>query len=182
MKSIIISIKLKWCKLIASGKKTVEVRKSRPKIETPFKCYIYCTKDNTDINPKKIWWRKDNTGFEHILNGKVIGEFVCNHIDEITIVNTAVMEYICVNGKANMTITSDTCLDIGALSKYADGKQLYGWHISDLVIYDKPKKLSEFRKPLNCHRGIQNDNCVGCWDCEIKRPPQSWCYCEEVEK
>ena len=174
MKSVMISIKPKWCELIASGKKTVEVRKSRPKIETPFKCYIYCTKgrlallsDNKDAEePYKydIWEHADfheNCG-KTVFGGKVIGEFVCNHIDEITIVNTAVMEYICVNGKANMTITSDTCLDIDALSKYADGKQLYGWHISDLVIYDEPKKLSEFRKPLNCHRGIQNDNCVGC--------------------
>lgn len=43
MKSVLISIKPKWCELIASGKKTVEVRKTRPKIETPFKCYIYQT-------------------------------------------------------------------------------------------------------------------------------------------
>ena len=51
MKSVLISIKPKWCELIANGKKTVEVRKSRPKIETPFKCYIYCTKiKNTHID------------------------------------------------------------------------------------------------------------------------------------
>ena len=44
MKSVLISIKPKYCELIASGKKTVEIRKTRPKIEPPFKCYIYCTK------------------------------------------------------------------------------------------------------------------------------------------
>ena len=44
MKSVLISIRPKWCELIASGKKTIEVRKTRPNIETPFKCYIYCTK------------------------------------------------------------------------------------------------------------------------------------------
>lgn len=43
MKSVLISIKPKWCELIASGKKTIEVRKTRPKIEIPFKVYIYCT-------------------------------------------------------------------------------------------------------------------------------------------
>ena len=43
MKSVLISIQPKWCELIASGKKTVEVRKTKPKLETPFKCYIYCT-------------------------------------------------------------------------------------------------------------------------------------------
>lgn len=46
-KSVLISINPKWCELIASGKKTVEVRKTRPKLETPFKCYIYCT--NTKV-------------------------------------------------------------------------------------------------------------------------------------
>ncbi len=43
MKAVLISIAPKWCKLIMDGQKTVEIRKSRPKIDTPFKCYIYCT-------------------------------------------------------------------------------------------------------------------------------------------
>ena len=44
MKSVLISIQPKWCELIASGKKTVEVRKTKPKIETPFICYVYQTR------------------------------------------------------------------------------------------------------------------------------------------
>lgn len=44
MTNVLISISPKWCKKIASGKKTIEVRKTRPKCETPFKCFIYCTK------------------------------------------------------------------------------------------------------------------------------------------
>lgn len=146
MKAVMLSIKPKYCKLIASGRKIVELRKTRPKIETPFKCYIYCTKDKTpfflptyskgNLTDSDIWQKG---------NGKVIGEFDCNIIE-------------------GGYLISPFC----------------AWHISDLVIYDKPKELSEFRKPLICHRGIQNDNCVGCWDCEIKRPPQSWFYVEEV--
>lgn len=59
-KSVIISIKPKWCGLIASGKKTLEIRKNKPKnLVPPFKCYIY-----------ESGGRK-----------QVIGEFVC---DEIT--------------------------------------------------------------------------------------------------
>ena len=81
MKSVLISIQPKWCELIASGKKTVEVRKTKPKLETPFKCYIYCTKDNTfaektlrgfDDKGKAIYYKANK--------GKVIGEFVCNDI------------------------------------------------------------------------------------------------------
>lgn len=44
-KAVLISIRPEWCEKIINGKKTVEVRKTRPKMDTPFKCYIYCTKD-----------------------------------------------------------------------------------------------------------------------------------------
>ena len=44
MKAVLISIKPKWCDLIRRGRKTVEVRKTCPKLEVPFKVYIYCTK------------------------------------------------------------------------------------------------------------------------------------------
>mgnify|MGYP000588302884 FL=1 len=71
MKSVILSIKPKYCELIASGKKTIEVRKTRPKIETPFKCYVYCTKE---------YYRKGNGYFQGKYCGKVIGEFVCDEI------------------------------------------------------------------------------------------------------
>ena len=42
-KSVLISIRPEWCQKIASGEKTIEVRKKRPKLAPPFKCYIYCT-------------------------------------------------------------------------------------------------------------------------------------------
>lgn len=76
MKAVMLSIRPEWCQKIAAGDKTIEVRKSKPKLETPFKCYIYCTKGNVDMVPSKIWWKADSTGFQHIMNGKVIGEFV----------------------------------------------------------------------------------------------------------
>ena len=71
MKEVLISIQPKWCELIASGIKTVEVRKTKPKIETPFKCYIYCTKQ---------FYRKGDGYFQGKYCGKVIGEFVCDCI------------------------------------------------------------------------------------------------------
>ena len=85
MKSVLISIKPKYCELIANGSKTIEVRKTRPKIETPFKCYIYCTRQRV---PGEILLTHDkhiegrNKGFREQedvpLAGKVIGEFVCD--------------------------------------------------------------------------------------------------------
>lgn len=44
MIAVLISIRPKWCEKIISGEKTIEVRKTRPKMDTPFKCYMYCTK------------------------------------------------------------------------------------------------------------------------------------------
>lgn len=47
MNLVMISIHPKWCGLIASGEKTVEIRRTRPKFDTPFMCYIYCTKERS---------------------------------------------------------------------------------------------------------------------------------------
>ncbi len=162
MKSVLISIQPKWCELIASGKKTVEVRKTRPKLETPFKCYIYCTKDEPLYRSgEKFCCKNGEFG-----NGKVIGEFVCANI-------------------AKGTSQMGSCLSMQEISEYANGKEVYGWHISDLVIYDKPKKLGEFRKlcenDLYCESCAMYSNNTGkCGNgaLQIKRPPQSWCYCE----
>lgn len=172
MKSIMLSIQPKFCELIANGKKTVEVRKTRPKAKPPFKCYIYCTKAKNIYD--LLWTETEGVGvINRHANGKVIGEFICDDI--ISLHDT---------GEAFVAITdydiTACCLNYDELNAYANGQYLYGWYISDLVIYDKAKKLSEFRKPMICHRGIQNDNCVGCWDCEIKRPPLSWCYVGEL--
>lgn len=139
MKSVLISINPKWCELIASGKKTVEVRKTRPKLETPFKCYIYQTQ-----------------------NGGVIGEFVCNQLTYIEagcafgekhLYNTAFIEH-------RMCISDEQLYEY--LYKNRENCGGWAWHISDLVIYDSPRELSEFvcRKMLT-------------------HPPQSWCYVEE---
>ena len=49
-KAVLISIRPEWCDKIASGRKTIEVRKTKPKLDTPFKCYIYMTKQKKNEN------------------------------------------------------------------------------------------------------------------------------------
>ena len=180
MKSVLISIQPKWCELIASGKKTVEVRKTRPKIKTPFKCYIYCTqglfKDLGIIG---------NTMYEKRM--KVIGEFVCDRIR---------CEHEVADGLVDIVLKSTSCVDARELVEYANGNVLYSWHISDLVIYDKPKLLRWFHKPcictaeydgeeyrdcLNCDLAMDSDYGVVACNRPITRPPQSWCYVEGVD-
>ena len=77
-------------------------------------------------------------------------------------------------------------MDVLDYLEYSDGKTVYGWHISDLIIYDEPKEWSEFYKPCkwnyDCctceYWGEFVEDC--CLDDSIKRPPQSWCYVEEL--
>lgn len=168
-KSVLISIRPEWVELIASGKKTIEVRKSRPKLEPPFKCYIYCTKG-------KDLWLAGVIGKREAakLNGKVVGEFICDSVDYFGVPFPAYMH------KMDQKILHDSCLTYMDLHLYAGHQGLYGWHISDLKIYDEPKDLSAFSRAIECHRGNEVEDCVGCWDCEIKRPPQSWCFVEDI--
>ena len=225
MKSVLISIQPKWCELIASGKKTVEVRKTKPKIDTPFKCYIYCTEGDALAYPcinnprfsihkmitshslygRRLTKKEREESDYTFANGKVIGEFLCKSIanyeaelwddetyeriqeffepDDFAEYGEYEYKTVADNGddfwRDNM-LCHYSCLTIEELRKYIGSgiNEFYGWNISDLVIYDKPKDLDCFRKPIDCHRGIDRENCKGCWDCEIKRPPQSWCYVE----
>lgn len=158
MKSVLISIQPKWCELIASGKKTVEVRKTVPKLEPPFKCYIYCTQEKRLLmcfRPGEEWYGHKAEKFEPIRrfspwSGKVIGEFVCDKLEEFTPTEKGV-------SFKRFRALHETCLSVAEIRAYLGSKVGHGWHISDLVIYDEPKPLSAF---------------------QIKRPPQSWCYVE----
>ena len=189
MKAVLISTRPKWCERIASGWKTVEVRKTRPNIATPFKCYIYCTMPNTK-DPHQLLEIHGSDGKIRKANGKVIGEFVCSHIEPL---KPALEPYGIYDIDDDYLMR--TCLTHDAFWKYGNGATLYGWHISDLKIYDKPKELSEF---YVCKDDVE-DYCSGCVHhecneaeypcCEcikdernrayLYRPPQSWYYVEE---
>lgn len=176
MKSVLLSIKPKYCELIANGEKTVEIRKNRPKIDTPFKCYIYCTKE------VELWVAVKNGQALERGDGKVIGEFVCDKIFKYEPFYDDYSEHY---------IDDDTltkaCLTHGESLQYGIGMPLYAWHISDLVIYDTPRELEEFKKEnRDCvfsDLRFKEANCFKCKheDCILKRPPQSWCYVEEVQ-
>lgn len=191
MKCVLISIKPKWCELIANGTKTVEVRKTKPKLIPPFKCYIYCTKPSkkyqTVARPMVLndelfrlpngeikygnsieLIAYDDHSKDNFLNGKVIGEFLCNKTTRIArcgydnrrIELNIVDENLTIK-KLDEGFLSRCQLSYSDIEKYANGGDVYGWRISGLVIYDKPKELSEFG---------------------LSRPPQSWCYVEEVKE
>ena len=196
-KAVLISIRPQWCQKIASGEKTIEVRKTKPKLETPFKCYIYCTGD------KHLAFMQNASGTNLIAcmnaetaipvggaigNGRVVGEFTCDRIDRLSPANEPYGIY-----DIGDDYVFQTCLENGALWDYGHGTPLYGWHISNLKIYDAPKKLREFWRDCLEYSELSTN----CWSCEnvcgdgdetdcntdgrlyLRRPPQSWCYVEE---
>ena len=157
-KSVLISIRPEWCEKIASGQKTIEARKTRPKIDTPFKCYIYETKGMCSV-PQFVG-EEGHMDFRG--RGQVIGEFVCDEVYECDADSNGLFE------KHTKEHLSGTCLDWAQIFHYTNGYMpLFGWHISDLVIYDKPRELREF-----CKAGFSSK-------ITRTRPPQSWCYVEE---
>ena len=154
MKSVLISIRPEWVEKIASGEKTIEVRKTVPK-EVPFKCYIYMTQGtykNLGLYSEDIYQNRM----------KVIGEFIC---DKVYLIKNQRNRFVVANEEQGVTneIARQSCLDYDDMVNYLGNKDGYGWHIADLKIYDKPRELSEFwgRKKLT-------------------RPPQSWQYVEEL--
>ena len=196
-KAVMLSIRPKWAEKIANGEKTIEVRKTRPKLHTPFKCYIYCT----NIRPFLVWgdvfrgdWFTEFTrisGYSRaeadkiwdVFNGHIAGEFTCDRIYEIR--KRGIFEnfdycYLSLNEWGNDDIETEiraisaSCVSKEELNAYgAKAPLLYGWHISNLRIYDAPRELSEFT-------GLR-DTRFGAAPYDIKRAPQSWCYVEEAE-
>lgn len=177
-KAVLISIQPKWCALIANGKKTIEIRKNKPNLETPFKCYIYCTKAT------ELWLPYDNAQALHRGDGKIIGEFICDKIFPINVFeNGAIQDWNYHNLQSACVPYDDMAVYIGA------GRTGRAWHISDLIIYGTPKKLGEFMKP--CENDLYCEECAmyrefteqcGNKALVLSRSPQSWCYVEELPK
>lgn len=183
-KAVLISTHPKWCNRIANGYQTIVIKKTRPKIKTPFKCYIYCTEPNTK-NPWKLLEIHSSDGKIHKGNGKVIGEFICDEIFPISFYASDVSFF---DTEPPFTVPG-TCLTDKEIAEYlGNGKTGYGWHISDLKIYDEPKELSEFRTickygddyPCHiCNKAKRDSRHILYCNNTLKRPPQSWCYVEK---
>ena len=167
MKSIIESVSPYLCEKIASGDCKILVKKFAPK-EVPFKEFIYATRPKkfykcgaVSTSDELLWLANGKVemgdGFKfwangdeyQCLNGHVIGEFVCDRVDKYTFSHYEA-EY-----RVTHVEQEAMCLNQPELIQYGKGKTLYGWHISDLKIYDKPLSLLELG---------------------VSYPPRSWRY------
>lgn len=205
MRAIMKSVSPRICGKVANGDCTILVSKTVPKLDLPFKGYICCT------SAKPYLYREANPPFElfldsdlyegegyddRLFSGKVIGEFICDEIIEWQYDRghqyyvdypddcTSYFPYL----KCHSEATGLKCSEIEKLGK---GKPLYGLHISDLKIYDKPKALAEFERPCtykgicySCERfrpnGIPLPAPYGFCETKITHVPSNWCYVEEL--
>ena len=187
MKSVLISIQPKWVVKIVNGEKTIEVRKTIPKIEKPFKCYIYMSQgDLKDLGSYSEWIYKNRM--------KIIGEFIC---DKVYLIKNQGSRFYVADEEQSVTnkIARQSCLGYYDMVGYFGKKDGYGLHITALKIYDKPKELIDFISPSKakkcvyyCINGIcsnlgYEELCGAIMRCEYKkitRPTQSWQYVEEI--
>ena len=173
MKAVLISIRPRWVQKIANGEKTIEVRKTRPKLNTPFKCYIYCTLPKYTHEDSIV---TDYPRPQFYGGGKVVGEFTCDQIYELAPLNHAPDD-----------VEKQACLTREEIVNYLKGTG-YGWHISNLKIYDTPKELIEFHTWTKCKScsksGYESTACIYDENCmipaAITKAPQSWCYVEAM--
>lgn len=179
--AVLASIHPKWCKMIFSGEKTVEVRKTKTKLEPPFRLYIYCTlpdkrwqtvSGSMVINTDELFRLPDGTlkhdwsgelmvhpsgswGPDNFLNGKVIGEVTCDRITAFNVFewfNEDALKYWKQMG------LDKSCLSYDEAAAYIGlGKTGFAWHLTNMILYDAPKSLRVFHRP--CANSLFCESC-----------------------
>lgn len=195
---ILASLKPYYYYLIGERKKTIEVRKSALK-DLPQDIVFYMSKDEKSF--AKIPKEFQEKYREHF--GKVGMKVVCDKVDAYNF-HEGLTEFNSMGLPSRIygsyLIFADDyksmCLSYDEVKSYGNRKIIYGWHISDLKIYDRPKELSEFKTPPceksenacgNC-KWLVKINTPDVYECEcyvedgrpITRPPQSYMWVKEL--
>lgn len=184
MREIMISINQEYIVDIFNGKKIVEVRKTIPKCKFPVTVYIYCTKskngevldDNYNHFINQRYWFLTKSWTPNENNGKVLAKFTFK--DYANIKNVPEQFHIFTE------IAEKACLSPKELSDYLKGKNGYGWFIEDLVIFDKPKDLSDFLVYSHTVDGVNEKNQPQKYKVlkHLTEAPQSWVYIECLDE
>ena len=193
MKSVLRSIKPYWFYLICEGKKTIEVGKTAPTAECWDKItYLYCSKDMKSFN---LIPKEHREKYRKYL-GKVGARFVCDKVIKTCGWRLRGNTGWCAKRtEAEEEFPTSACLTIDEIVEYAggEGREVSGWHISDLKIYDEPKPLNSFKTA--CNKSIQCNSCeyralrwhedkkdfyYECGRPAITHAPRDWRYVEEL--
>jgi hypothetical protein len=150
-KAVIFAQNANNCKLIIENKKSLIITKTLPSINIPFKGYLYCNKkleiDSSEGKVQHYLFTPTNNIYSFtpsyskltgvyedsnykLLNGKVIGEFICNRIK--VIIEPLELE-------RGGQVTAEELNKFGANSSL-----LYGVEITNFKLYDEPKEVTDF--------------------------------------
>ena len=177
--------------------------KSKPTLQ-----YFYNWQNYKPVSKHSTWASGRTLNVGEYGNGRVVAEFTLNKVDTIEICDPCVLRNgeqqdwhwfksnACLDSEQIMSYIGYGNDHDGWGNEYAKG---YAWHIDNLKIYDKPKELSEFSHYIPNNKCPKKECGIDCEDCmsydgehetclalyyshwQIKRPPQSWCYVEELE-
>lgn len=180
MKAILISIKPEWVKEILNGKKTIEIRKTAPKCDLPIEVYIYCTKGGRMELEEVLDGQYSLCAYHpesykpKDIRGKVVAKFTLREVTQYINGNNVTKDSGYMFGDAEREgVYEKACLSYEAAEKYCPDESFYAWHISDLVIFDKPKELSEFKTYKTYNLGDLH-NC----HLSLTKAPQSFMFIE----
>lgn len=180
-----MSIKPVHCQNILEGKKKVELRRRVPNCKLPYTVFVYCTKEE-----KLMYIYPGQEREVTYLDGHIIGKFKVN---KVSVIHSN-------NYEEKKKFAELACVSTKDLALYAHGDDIYALHIDEFVAFSKPLTLDDFRKPcideygycpfcklggesvkewVECRDDLTIPGAVE-WYCInfIKKPPQSWCYCE----
>ena len=184
---ILASIKPYYYYLIAEEKKKIEVRKMALK-NLPQDIAFYMSKDEKSF--AKIPKEFQEKYRKHF--GKIGMRVVCDEVEEFHEWELSPQgKFADFERERLENFLTAACLSEEEVVRYRENlpyfKPLYGWHISDLKIYDKPKPIMQFYKPCpikikNCPVCELYSTYTGCCMNNIDRPPQSYMFVEEVEQ
>lgn len=228
MKAILMPIRPVHAAKALNGYETDEIHRTAPKEwvdylsgkikekPKPMTAYIYCTKKGglmRDVTPATTYFISSPVGpvtsdKSKRLEGKVVAKFTLSDIEKVHYDGWSDHFYIEKND-VRTDVLSTSGLTYKALKDYYFRNEFkmrcYAYHISDLVIFDKPKELSEFKHPFPyCGRYCDNnlipsfckDHCshntdperldvwrdrYDKWGEPLNKAPQSWCYVEVIE-
>lgn len=137
--------------------------------------------DNIFSRDKGLEWRKKPLpeGLYYVYEtknkggcGMVIGEM---RITRSIAVDTS--------GSLEGCLVNAGCVHPVALKKYANNGTIYANFIQNAKRYDEPKQLGDFNYACDKDPGADCTLCaeLGLLKCKpVTRPPQSWCYVEEL--
>lgn len=175
--AIIIALSPNDIGKILSGHMKSVIFKKIPKLSPPYKVYIYCTKDKhktlwecTGPNSYRYTDERSHNLFDRSLNGTVIGEFICNSIDEISI--NIVHDDKFLMDKTSFENMNRACLTPEQLHDLIRDKFAGAWRLSELKEYKPAKQLSDFTYKINDSVGHITS---------LTRSPVGWQYVQNID-